>query len=300
MMELFRFFRLGVIGLVGITVPGILMLLLASLGLLIPMSVLILHVCHLLLGLDDGAIWQSVATVYEGNRALIITLVVVGAYVAGYTLRLSTPDDLDLLSARRVIAQMGRDQATTPANAAKADAWPYRGEPDNKYPYLHFREYLLKRQLPELAALVKWGYAGQEGHSDDSKRTKTLVSMMKLDILDRSRELSAIVESNEAHVRLVFGTWKAIVVCRPLVLSGLVASILGLALTLIRISDHGTASDRPFILGVLVGLTLLGGMSWAKSQILNLFHYQRVRELTHIVGCLHYAQTTKSDAEKAV
>jgi hypothetical protein len=106
---------------------------------------------------------------------------------------------------------------------------------------------------------------------------------MKLEVSVASPELSAVIESNEAHVRLLSGTWKAMGVCLPLVLVGLAISILDFLL--LRSGYLQNPQSPSPLLWILQGVILLIAMLWARIRIANLFHYQRVRELTHILFC---------------
>lgn len=287
MVEFFRFFRLGVVNLLGVTVPGFLVLFFVGFGLVFPVAALLDDVSVLPGEGPSPELLSSSAAAYRENRGMATSLALVFSYLIGYLLRLSSPDVLDRISAERVLHAMGRSTGRPGPEAAANDDWPFRGEPDNKFPYLHFREYLESRGLSELAAHVRWGPPG-----DGGKRTKKQVNLMKLEIALRSPQLSAEVESNEAHVRLLAGAWQAVRIGKWLVLGGFLASLAG---TVLHLKDGSPGTCLTFLFtGVL--LAVLGaGMLWARWRTESLFHYQRVRELTQIVGSYHLALQQRSD-----
>ena len=287
MTDFLRFLRMGIINVLGITVPGLLLLMFFTLGFVLPLFTGFVALCQRFLASDELVCPTNVAAIWVGNKTLIVTLALILAYIAGYIIRLSTPDDLDKTSARFVLKKMGEDAKNTGEEAARKDEWPFRAESGDKFPYYHFKEYLLARGLNELAELVKWGPPEQ---GDGSKRSKTHINAMKLDVLTQSPELSAVIESNEAHVRLMFGTWAAITTSRYLVAIGAVVS-LGCMVTLAVIPRQSIPFvGFPFGTLFFLGVILLTTMRWARARIENLFHYQRVRELTHIVACAYYAR----------
>jgi hypothetical protein len=211
--------------------------------------------------------------------SVVIAIVLILAYVIGYILRLSTPDELDKRSTEIVLKDMER----AGQGSVMKDRWPIRLDDEgNKFPYFHFREYLDHRKHHDLAACVKW---------DEKVRSKTFVNKMKLETLVRSPQLSAIIESNEAHIRLLFGTWSACRVCLLFVAGGVVVSILGYVLPLLRQdSSPGTMfSHLSYEIWVCITVLLLLGTIAAKRQIEKLFHYRRVRELFDVVACYQLA-----------
>ena len=321
MIELFRFFRLGIVNLVGVTLPGLLTLFYFGVGFIAPLIILVFDFAQRLAGVEPSIVWGKIDSLYSSNKGIIITLTVLFAYGIGYVIRLSTPDQLDKISAKNVLKKMGEELASETKEAlkkiaetsddgekfaderaleeideelnreaivaAKLDSWPYQGEKTNKFPYYYFKQYLKSRGLTELAELVKWGDPKSEDEANSFKRSKTMVNLMKLEVGLRSPELSSVIESNEAHVRLLFGAWQAITTSRRFVIAGLVISCLG-PLSRYIPTPHLSPPTPSYILSFLVGGTIFVGMTWAKNRIENLFHYQRVRELTHIVGCAHY------------
>jgi hypothetical protein len=299
MADCLRFLRLGLINILGVTVPGLLLLGFFAVGVFLPVAILLVAVCQECLQSDQAISIAALSGIWAGNRLILSILVLVIAYVVGYIIRLSTPDDLDRVSARHVLDKMAREvqdkdhSPITPeerVQAALDDHWPTRLEEGDKFPYNHFRDYLESRGLTSLATLVKWGSPGEKGLS---KRSKTHVNTMKLQVLAKSPDLSAVIESNEAHVRLMFGTWVAIMACWRLMFVGVCVSAIGLAILAVPGCRQIQLAHPPFATTLIIGIALLVGMYWARTRIESLFHYQRVRELTHIVACAYYAEGDK-------
>ena len=73
-------------------------------------------------------------------------------------------------------------------------------------------------------------------------------------------------------------------------MAGTVLSVIGL---LVLAQFHGVVIQRDlsrFVICALLDSLLLVSMYWAKARIEHLFHYQRVRELMQIVGCMYCAR----------
>lgn len=289
MVEFFRFFRLGVVNLLGVTVPGFLVLFLLGVGFVLPLAAVFDDTAMVPAGHEPARLVSSMHDLYLENRGIAISLVLIFSYLIGYLLRLSSPDVLDRVSAERVLDAMGAGSGKPGGQAAAEDEWPFRGEPDNKFPYFHFREYLESRGLTDLATHVEWGPPGDRG-----KRTKKQVNLMKLEIALLSPQLSAEVESNEAHVRLLAGAWQAIRIGKWPVVGGILASLVGTGLNL-KVGEIGAA--RGFLFASVLLVVLAAGMLWAKRRTESLFHYQRVRELTQIVGSYHLALRHRESGE---
>jgi hypothetical protein len=319
-LELFRFFRLGIVNLVGVTLPGLLTLFFLGVGFIGPLLIFVFDLNQWFAGVDRAAAWKTMGSLYSSSKGIITSLIIILAYIIGYIIRLSTPDELDRISAKNVLKKMGEESTpeakesagsesclkTVPEEideglsraatvAAQDDSWPYRGEKTNKFPYYYFKEYLTSRGLKDEAELVKWGHPTNQSETKSFKRSKTKVNLMKLEVSLRCPELSSVIESNEAHVRLLFGTWQAITISQPFVIAGIILSSLEFLITFVasRYSFAPYPLSILSILSILVGGLILTGITWAKNRIENLFHYQRVRELTHIVGCVYYMNKHK-------
>lgn len=289
MIEILRALRLGVVNLFGIAVPGFLLLFLLVLGFLVPGIAAALHVAGPVRGPLSAA---------SSSVAVAVIVAVILSYVVGYILRLSSPDELDLVSAKKVLAQM---------DAEDIDQWPFRGDEKEKWPYFHLRAYLKARHLEHLLYLVKWGPdQAVKGASTTGKRSKTAVNSMKLEISLRSPALAAAVESNEAHVRLMSGTWLSLRASYVPVMIGLAISIVAHAAThaawircCLPLSNSVlTPGSAPnYLVMCLIGITLLGSMRWSQMRIESLFHYRRVGELVFIVMAAHEAQKLSPESE---
>jgi hypothetical protein len=81
-----RFLRLGLINILGITVPGILLLLFLSAGLLFPLTICVVSLCQRLIGSDACVSWEQVAPLSTLDKVLVLCLAVVLAYISGYIL----------------------------------------------------------------------------------------------------------------------------------------------------------------------------------------------------------------------
>lgn len=289
--ECMRFLRLGVINVLGITVPGILLIVFLSVGFFFPLAIIGLPACQVLFGSDNYIHLAQVMAFYASNKMILLGLIMVMAYVAGYIIRLSAIDDLDRISADIILQKMEQDSKEKRGLNAKEDHWPYQGERDNKFPYYHFKKYLLFRGLKDYADLVAWG-------PGENIRSKTHVNRMKIEVMTESPELSAIIESNEAHIRLMFGTWMAIKTTRYYVRAGAMLSIVGLIATKIGMNNQMFPFSMPFGLSLLLCIILLIAMQWAKVSIEHLFHYQRVRELYHIVASVYFLRKESNKGNK--
>lgn len=286
MVQLLQALRIGVVNLFGITVPGFLILLFAVVGFMVPVLNIVFHI--------SPFNWDILHSYYQQNSFVTLIITVIISYVAGYILRLSTPDDLDAVSAKKVLKTM---------DSKEKNVWPFTTEKGDKFPYFNFRAYLEARDLGHLLDHVKWG-SDKKSSNVTTKRSKTAVNVMKLDIMQKSPELSAVVESNEAHIRLMSGTWSAIRSTIGLVLTGILLSLIFVMLSLInskfRILGLEFATEGntfPYLFALIITSTLLGAMLWAKYRIESLFHYRRVGELLFIVQAAHLVRhEQKNDA----
>jgi hypothetical protein len=192
------------------------------------------------------------------SPGVAVSAVLVLAYVVGYIFRLSTPDDLDRISADHAIKKMGG------VREAKRDHWVHYGEPDNKFPYFHFRDYLKHRKHDELLDYVDW---------HKKRRSKTSVNKMKLAISVGSPQLSGIIESNEAHIRLLFGTWLAARLCLGFVGIGFIAGLIGLVRCMAtpETNEIGQNLLFPYWVWIVVCILLiLGSIYLADSELVSL------------------------------
>lgn len=332
MGNLLRSFRLGIINLLGVTVPGLIVLFLIGFGCLAPVVLFLQDITTSVAANNKNAILEIPPIGAVPPTLAIITLLIL-AYIIGYIFRLSTPDVLDRISAECVMDRMGG------IHKAKEDHWPYRGkeaiheedkikegcgnifsnslfrdyrrfrkdkmkrqkkfpylclldylnyrkhkrERGNKFPYFHFKDYLYHRNHKELSDHIKW---------NKKRRSKTFVNKMKLETHMRSPQLSAIIESNEAHIRLLFGIWRAARLCLPFVLIGIGVAFIGIYRCTIVTSGAPKSQQLlfPYSVWLVLTLVLAAGSAFSIWRIQNLFHYRRVRELFDIVVCFHLAR----------
>ena len=286
MIEIFKMFRLGIVNLLGVIFPGILVLFFIAYSLGLPVISITLQLNEALGCTNPSPNWHGLLMLCEANRILLSIVLLIAAYVVGYAIRLYSIDDLDCKSARHVLQQWATCDDPEGVQWAKDDAWVTHCEKDDRYPYYYFKEYLEKRGLTHVASLVTWGSNG----SGRGKRTKTIINMMKLDVSQKRPELSANIESNEAHVRLLFGSWRAIQTSLPIMILGAILSLSG-AIGLINMIPRLPAPHGLYALWFAGDILLLAGMIWTRLIIQKLFHYQRVRELTYIVGCFWYVRS---------
>ncbi|MBN2226829.1 MAG: hypothetical protein JW763_05650 [candidate division Zixibacteria bacterium] len=296
MIEVFRALRLGVINLFGIAVPGFILILISFLGVLFPLSAITSHISKME--------FHNFAIIQDNPGCVIITIIIL-SYVAGYILRLSSPDELDKVSAIKVLAQL---------NESEKAVWPYQNpEGEEKYPYYHMYDYLNARGLDYLLYLATWGpdindERQMHDNREHTKRSKTAVNKMKMDVSISNKELSAAIESNEAHVRLMSGTWLSINATLLPVWIGSVISFIGLLFTyrgnisisLILSDSFMSYIHSPNYLGLMVvSFLILISMYWARNRIESLFHYRRVGELVFIIMAADKVNKQSNDLIKS-
>jgi len=219
MNDLIKSIRVGAVDFFGIIIPGILLITMCTLGFFMPLLLVITNISGI--SLSAGIDWQGILS---KNAPLILSALIfaliVFSYVLGYILRLSSPDELDKKSAKKVI-----DKEKRVISNFEDDCWPYN--PDDKtekYPYSRFRDYLKKRgHLELIEELVTWcpdkdfeeGAVWDDVKRDDgipvlkTKRSKSAINEMKMKVRIQCPELSALIDSKEGHIRLMAGTWTA-------------------------------------------------------------------------------------------
>jgi hypothetical protein len=301
MDELIKSIRVGTVNFFGIIIPGVLVMTMFIVGCLLPI---------LMLGIDLGDLaidWQSI---YDSFSFLIVSILLIFAYVFGYILRLSSPDELDRISAIQVIK---KEKAINPQFELD-DGWPF--DPENeldKYPYFGFRNYLEKRGYKHLTKkLVSWGSDDEVGNTwpdknskekkvKITKRSKATINKMKMDIRRYCPELSVLIESKEGHIRLMAGTWAAFRFAMvPTLIAGIVMLITGVAISVFGpISRLHLSEHYYYFFAALCGVSLW--IMWRSNRrITKLFHYRRVSELFHIVQSAYLAQqAAKKEAKKS-
>lgn len=286
MNEALRSLRLGAVSLFGVAVPGFVLIFLGAVGLLVPCLAMSLHA--------SGVSWRTAAGFAHADRWLVVGAVLIFSYVAGYILRLTSPDKLDKISIEQVLANLSAEERAV---------WPCRGDADDKFPYFHFRSYLKARGHDDLLPHVLWGPDGDE---ETTKRSKTAVHRMKLDIFLANPQLSDVVDSNEAHIRLMAGIWLATRTTTGFLITGLVVASIGLILIhssllhdLASVPGFTVADAPPYAAFLAVNAFLLASGFWAVRRIESLFHYRRVNELVFITMAAHVARQAQPQSAPA-
>ncbi len=141
-LEIPRTLRLGVMNLFGIAIPGFLILFFSFFGFFVPAVIIALDLSH-----SD---WNTIIPFFEKNTVVTAIVIILFSYVAGYILRLSTPDDLDKVSAEKVLKKLREEEP------GEIETWPYTEIEGDKFPYFNFQRYLFERGLGEFLYLVRW------------------------------------------------------------------------------------------------------------------------------------------------
>lgn len=300
MEDIIKSVRLGTIDFFGILIPGLLAVVIFGVGFFIPLLLLILDITGPV-SLFQGEPEPSVVV-------FILFVLTVLAYVLGYVLRLSSPDELDRVSGEYVTKRERK------LNKSFKEEWPYDYEdPLDKYPYFNFRTYLIKRGHTHLTRdLVTWGPDDQVGLPwlDENgrkpsvlvtKRSKTTVNKMKLDIRLYCPQLTGLLESKEGHIRLMAGTWAAFrFSLLPACLAWLIVTPVALLFQWPGwYSSVWTPQQDYFVLSFVIFAVCLV-VFFSRRRIQQLFHYRRVNELFHIVQAAYLAQEEKKKKAKEV
>lgn len=322
MNDISKSIRVGTVDFFGIMIPGLLVIAMCVIGFFAPLISIIADL--------SGA--RMTPVILDTNAALLgLVLLVVFSYLIGYILRLSSPDTLDRKSAVKVIrGECARhSQKQVPLNflekivslkeapgaivkwlrsitrARKTmeewiqkDGWPFNpGDPRDKFPYLNFRAYLLKRGHGELAeALINW-----EAESEDKgaaparkQRSKSIVNKMKMLIRLYCPELSALVESKEAHIRLMAGAWAAFKFSQwPIWIALIALAFVDFAPQWVGALVVNPPADSNHLIYMFINVNLLLVIFLCNQRIERLFHYRRVSELFHIVQAAYLADEVR-------
>jgi hypothetical protein len=118
------------------------------------------------------------------------------------------------------------------------------------------------------------------------QRTKTFINALKLRILNRGPESFGPIARNEAHVRLNSSTWY---MARTIMWLSLIATAISVLLAnhLWRFQDQAGATQRLVWLPIALPVTGITLSIWTKRKIENVLHYQRVREVIHVLETAH-------------
>ncbi len=293
MTEALNGLSLGVIHLLGIIFPGLMLFILFIVTACLPYMFLLQKL------FPDSEVWIGWATLnsfMNGNTTVIVIAGFILSYILGYIIWLTTVDNLDILSAKKILKKKAKEYAKSHNGkneekkdlmyaALEEEGWPYRGDPTDKFPYLHLKGYLEKRGLPNLAKLVTWSRRLPLGGEADIRRSKTIINYYKLEVISRSAILSSKMEAYEAHVRLIFGTWW---VAKLFWKFALIAVAVLMAIS--GINRWTNLINVPFLLSHLSSVLFLEFfltiiLFWIKHRIECQFHHIRLRELVEILAC---------------
>jgi len=197
----------------------------------------------------------------------------------------------------------------------KKDGWPFDpSNPKDKYPYLHFRKYLEKRGHEQLAReLATWEPEAEKTETvpppvdaselrppkpsisvNKKQRSKSTINMMKMSIRLYCPELSSLVESKEAHIRLMAGTWTAFKFSQwPIWIALIFLAVASFAPQWVGSVLSTQLMEHNYLVYMFINLNLLLVIFFCNQRIEKLFHYRRVSELFHIVQAAHFAEQIK-------
>jgi hypothetical protein len=292
--------RVGTVDFFGILLPGLLAVVVCAIGFFIPVLILILDF--------TGTVNAHWIVSDPTLIAFILFVLIVLSYILGYILRLSSPDELDRISAKYVI-----EREKKISKYFLEDEWPYDfNDPLDKYPYFNFRNYLIRRGHTHLTKdLVTWGpdekvmngeiwpATGNNGKSIRiTKRSKSTVNKMKIDIRIYCPELTGLLESKEGHIRLMAGTWAAFKFSkRPVQITLLIVVLVALLFQMPGWLSFMWRPHQNYFICSFVVFTLLMVVSYSNRRIEKLFHYRRVSELFHIVQAAYIAQQKRKEKQ---
>lgn len=309
--DFFKSLSLGLINILGIIFPGTIFILMFILIILIPTVFLIEHTNELLGVISNAVVKTSYMEIYKENRVFIIFFLILLSYALGYIIRLSTVDELDEKSAKHVLKRIKHDhdkekskeqdydslsnKELTQKDLAEKEGWPYRLDSHDKFPYLHFRDYLEKRGLNNQANLVTWEKEPFPEGEEKVQRSKAIINQYKIQVHNLSPELSAIIEANEAHIRLLFGIWS---VNKMYKILNIVFGSICISCTVLSLLNIMKLQFHIWAYLSLIQIIIFILISWSSKRIVKMFHYQRVKEITQILTCTHIANSSVSDQNK--
>lgn len=218
----------------------------------------------LLAGMDIGAAGATIVSI------ILLTI----AFVVGTLFSRLSPKKVDQISA------FGLDPEDRGEGPSRPD--------DNKveFPYRDLRAYLEDRGLHYLASKIPWD------KEHPNRRTKHFINALKVRVLGSAPSSYILIARNEAHVRLASTTW---FICEAVKFLALFGTALYLICILYEIflSSVDFAFNSRVVLGVMIpastGLVCLG----AQMYIQKSFHYQRTREILHILEMAYWLDVTK-------
>lgn len=160
------------------------------------------------------------------------------------------------------------------------------GKEDVQFPYRYLREYLSKRELTHLAAMIPWEGKDQATHL---KRTKTFINMLKIRLEFYFPEKCGTLIKNEAQVRLMSSLWY---ITKTLLLFGSIG-IFFIALSMFIGGPLMHDFPFDFLISLSVVIFVLVNSFLGKRMIQEFFHYQRVREIIYVLETAYIAAKEK-------
>lgn len=172
---------------------------------------------------------------------------------------------------------------------------------DCEFPYPYFADYLSARGLEYLLRYVLW-------RDDADIRTKNAINILKVRIRFHYPDRCATIIRNEAHIRLASSTWYLgrVVVKATYVSIGIM--LFSIALFLWFYCCENGKYDLSYVLKnyqdfvaqalfflFLIGLLGVGGFL-ASRHIESFMHYQRQREVVHVLETAWTAFASRDDS----
>jgi hypothetical protein len=197
------------------------------------------------------------------------------SFIIGTIVSRLTPKTVDYQSVGR-LSQSDRDAG--PSRQKSLDK--------NKveFPYLDLKSYLDERGLSYLSSKIEWTW------ETPNRRTKHFINALKVRILASSPSSYLMLSRNEAHVRLSCSTWY---VCRSIQYLSIVGSLI-ILLALLLLYNRGAKDYEILHAALLLFIPVATGLGFwiAKYFIETSFHYQRTREILHILELAHWLELT--------
>jgi len=214
-----------------------------------------------------------------GNISLsTLFLLLMLGYVVGHLYTRQDPKLLDRKSFDKI--NLGKDDL---------EKWVCMKKPE--FPYLRLRNYLRARNLHYLLPLIEWSEDKAEA------RSKSYINTLKVRLMWDFPDRCATILRNEAHIRLMSSVWY---MGRSLNIVAIVSLLLGAVS--FYLANRGILPEQDcYVLGTVLAfppaLTIVTSIQ-VGSLIKRAFHYQRVREVRHVLDTAYYAYGKKPVALK--
>jgi hypothetical protein len=214
---------------------------------------------------DITAIGTTIATI------VFLTI----SFIIGTIVSRLTPKTVDYQSVGRLSES---DRNSGPSRQQSLD------ENKVEFPYYDLKAYLDQRGLAYLSSKIEWTYDAP------TRRTKHFINALKVRILASSPSSYLMLSRNEAHVRLSCSTWY---VCRSIQYLSIAGALI-ITLALLLLYNRGADKFEIFRAALLLFVPVVTGSGFwiAKYFIETSFHYQRTREILHILELAHWLELT--------